>query len=95
MAYYLNHLGNPPEALIEPLAMAMDLAPHVLHYRINLALVVADAGSQAHACELLKAVPVERIGCPCVLRRMQDLFERAGEHGRSLACKVRLACLLQ
>lgn len=94
VAYYLEQLGNPPEALIPSLSMAMDLAPNVLHYRVNLALVLDAAGRLAAGYELLATVPPERVGCPCVLRRMIDLFERAGDQGRSLTCRLRLSCLL-
>jgi Flp pilus assembly protein TadD len=95
VAYYLNHLGNPPEALIEPLAMAMDLAPHVHHYRINLAFVLADTGRVDQACELFAGVPLELINCPCVVRRIKDLFERNGDWGQSIRCQARLSCLQQ
>jgi Flp pilus assembly protein TadD len=95
VAYYLSRLGNPPEALIPPLAMAMDLAPHIHHYRINLAFALAQAGRQDQAHELLKVVPLEAVRCPCWMRRMQAIFESVGDHARSLVCQVRLSCLLQ
>jgi len=95
VAYYLSRLGNPPEALIPSLAMAMDLAPHIQHYRINLAFALSQSGRHDEAHELVKAVPLEAVSCPCWLRRMQQIFQRVGDHGRSLVCKVRLSCLLQ
>jgi Flp pilus assembly protein TadD len=95
VAYYLHRLGNPPKALIPPLVMAMDLAPHIPHYRINLAFALSQSGRHNEAHELLKTVPLEAISCPCWLRRMQQIFQRVGDHGRSLVCQVRLSCLLQ
>lgn len=95
IAYYLGCLGHQPLTLIGPLAMAVGLAPQVLHYRINLALAWSDAGAAEEAYDLLKSVSVEAVNCPCCLRRMQGVFDAVGDCGRSLTCRVRLSCLLQ
>jgi Flp pilus assembly protein TadD len=95
IAYYLSRLGCSPLALVGPLAMALDLAPRVLHYRVNLALAWSDAGLREQAYDLLKSVSLEAISCPCCLRRMRDIFDSVGDAGRSLLCRVRLSCLLQ
>ncbi|HTU92643.1 MAG TPA: hypothetical protein VMF69_21355 [Gemmataceae bacterium] len=95
IAYYLSCLGHPPQALIGPLAMAVDLAPHVLHYRVNLALAWSDAGVPEKAYDLLKSISLEAVSCPCCLRRMQAVFNSVSDYGRSLICRVRLSCLVQ
>jgi Flp pilus assembly protein TadD len=94
-AYYLARLGQPPETLVAPLATAMDLAPHVWTYRVNLAFTWSEMGRVEQAHALLKPVPLEAIRCPCMLRRMRGIFDRAGDAGRSFLCKMRLSCLLQ
>lgn len=95
IAFYLCRLGFSSEALIPHLAMAMDLAPNALHYRLNLAFAWADVGCPHEAHELLKPVALEDVCCPCWLRRMQRIFERVGDHARSVVCQVRLSCILQ
>jgi tetratricopeptide (TPR) repeat protein len=86
-AYYLGRLGAPPEALIPPLAMAMDLAPHVLHYRLNLAFVLAEAGRPDEAHALLTAVDLERVlPCGCWLRRIRRICEQVGDSARAWVC---------
>ncbi len=93
IAFYLCRLGFPPEALIPHLAMAMDLAPDVPHYRLNLAFAWADIGCHREAAELLAPVPPAAVRCPCQLERMRAVFERAGDGERARACQERLAAL--
>ncbi len=95
VAYYLERLGYPLETLIVPLATAVDLAPHVPSYRINLAFIWERLGKNHQAYNLLKLVPLETIRCSCLLKRMLAIFEAAGDQGRSLVCKVRISCLQQ
>jgi tetratricopeptide (TPR) repeat protein len=95
IAYYLCRLGYPPQALIPHLAMALDLAPNTLRYQLNLAFAWAEIGCDQEAHALLNAVNVEDVCCPCVLRRMREVFERVHDHAQSLVCQVRLACVLQ
>jgi tetratricopeptide (TPR) repeat protein len=90
IAYYLSRLGAPPCAVVAPLAMAMDLAPGVLHYRLNLAFAWADLGNFVKARDLLTPVAVEEVRSPCWLLRMRNIFERAGEHQKALDCLGRL-----
>lgn len=94
-AYYLSQLGAPPEELLTPLAMAMDLAPDMLHYRINLAFVWAELGDLSLAHELLGPIAIEQVASPCWLIRMHTIFERVGDHLRSLQCLDRLEKLQQ
>lgn len=79
IAFYLCRLGFSPKALIPHLAMAMDLAPNVLHYRLNLVFAWADAGCHNEAHELLKPVALEDVRCPCWLARMLAIFQRCGD----------------
>lgn len=85
-AYYLARVGASPEALIPPLAMAMDLAPEILHYRLNLAFVLADAGRAEEAHGLLTAVALEEVRCPCWLLRIKDICKQVGDYGRAVTC---------
>lgn len=95
VAFYLNLLGNPPEALIFPLERALELAPEVLQYRINLASVLFESGRHNQARDLLQPIALETVTCPCLVRRMQEIFERLGDGPRTLLCRVRLSCLMQ
>ncbi|MCI0464082.1 MAG: tetratricopeptide repeat protein [Gemmataceae bacterium] len=95
IAFYLCRLGFSSEALIPHLAMAMDLAPQVLHYRLNLAFAWTEAGCHQQAHELLKPVALEDVSCLCWLARMRHIFERVGDHERAAACRQRLACRSQ
>ncbi len=95
VAFYLNLLGSPPQALIFSLERALELAPDVLQYRINLASVLYESGRQQQARELLEPIALETVSCACLVKRMQEIFERLGDGPRTLLCRVRLACLLQ
>ena len=95
IAYYLERLGYPAAALVGPLERAAALAPHLVSYRVNLGFALASLNRLSESCTLLADVPPEEVGCPCALRRMADCLERGGLHGKSLACRVRLSCLLQ
>jgi Flp pilus assembly protein TadD len=95
LAFYLQRLGASPESLIAPLAMALDLAPEVAAYRINLAFAWAKLGRTRQAYELLMKVSLETVGCSCTLQRLRAIFDSIGDHARSLVCQVRLSCLRQ
>ncbi|MBY0526131.1 MAG: tetratricopeptide repeat protein [Gemmataceae bacterium] len=86
IAYYRARLGASLDELVAPLAMATDLAPQHMHYRINLAFVWAAKGDFDRAHELLQPVVLERIQLPCWLLRMRTIFERVGDHQRALEC---------
>lgn len=90
VAWCLGRLGASWEQLVEPLALAMDLAPHCLHYRLNLAFAWADGGRWSRAYELLREVEVAEVCCPCWLTRMGDVFQRAGDAPKALACSRHL-----
>lgn len=93
-AYYRCRLGAGPEAIIPALAMAMDLAPDVLHYRLNLAFALADAGHPEEAHVLLEAVDLEEVRpCACWLRRIRDVCEQVGDSARAWVCDRLLASL--
>lgn len=91
IAYYLSKLRQSAELLIGPLSMAMDLAPRVLHYRLNLAFALTKVGRLAEAHELLLSVTPKDVHCPCWLRRMQAIFEQAGDKKRAHDCQEILA----
>lgn len=91
IAFYLCRLGFSPQALIPHLAMAMDLAPQVLHYRLNLAFAWAAVGCHHEAHELLKPVAPDEVRCPCWLARMLAIFQRCGDETRIRDCQERLA----
>jgi tetratricopeptide (TPR) repeat protein len=95
IAVYLKRLGGPLELQIAPLTAAMELAPHIHAYRINLAFTWERLGKNGRAYDLIKEIPLEAVACPCLLKRLCGVFEAAGDVGRSLVCKVRLSCLRQ
>ncbi len=86
IAFYRSRLDYPPSELIVPLSMAMDLAPHILTYRLNLACVWVDLGRYGNAYDLLKTVSIEQINHPCWLRKMTAVFEHFEDLDRCLAC---------
>ncbi len=86
IAFYLCRLGFPPHDLIPHLAMAMNLAPTILHYRLNLAFNCAEAGDIRLARRLLETIPVASVRCPYWLKRMQQVFFRVGDGEKLLAC---------
>src|SRR5262245_33349106 len=86
IAYYLRKLGALPAKLLEPLAMALDLAPQTVHYRINLAFVWAELGDFDLARQILGPVAIDEVCAPCWLRRMQAIFERVGDRRRAGEC---------
>jgi hypothetical protein len=90
VAYYRARLGGPAAAVLAPLAMAYDLAPHVLRYRLNLAFVLAEVGRRDDAYALLRHIAVDMIRCPCGLRRALDIFAWAGDCANAQACQVLL-----
>jgi hypothetical protein len=90
VAWCLARQGASWERLVEPLALAMDLAPGRLHYRLNLAFAWADGGRWSRAYELLREVEVGDVCCPCWLSRMREVFEEAGDAPRARACSRRL-----
>jgi hypothetical protein len=90
IAWCLGRMGASWERLVEPLALAMDLAPHRLHYRLNLAFAWADGGKWSRAYALLREVNVAEVCCPCWLARMGEVFEQAGDQWRARACWQRL-----
>jgi len=95
LAYYQARLGAEPAELLEPLAMAHDLAPHILHYRINLAFVWAELRDFTLAGALLKAVDITTVRCPCWLVRMRAIFEQGGDCDGAQACSAQLRRLPQ
>jgi len=93
IAYYLARLGAPPEELIAPLAAAMDLAPTVLQYRINLAHAWTKLGHPGLADDLLAPIGVEELTCACWLKLLRGLFRRIGNHQRAAECTCRIRAL--
>ncbi len=91
VAYYLERLGAPPEEIIPHLAMAMDLAPHLLGYRVSLALAWVRAGSPEMARDLLAVVPLDDVCCQHGLRRALEVFRQVGDWERFRTCLRRLS----
>lgn len=89
-AFYLNRLGANPRLMIGPLNRAMDAAPHLLHYRINLAFAWAEAGEIAAAANLLAPLHADDICCPAWLRRMHAILHAAGDDALADACSRQL-----
>jgi len=82
IAFYMGKLGYPPAALLSPLVKAHNLAPQVLPYRLNLALLYAELGRPAQAYFLLEAVRPEMVP-PCFsLERLADIFAAVGDAER-------------
>lgn len=75
IAYYLTRLGHPLDEVVIPLSLAMDLAPEMLSYRINLACVWTDLGEIGKAYDLLKEIAVDQVDHPCWLRKMALVFK--------------------
>lgn len=87
VAFYLCRIGLPAPALILHLAMALDLAPDVTHYRLNLAFNWAEAGDCGKAHELLKPIAVTDVRCPRWLGRMRDIYAAVSDTENSRACQ--------
>ncbi len=75
IAYYKTRLGHPLEEVMIPLSLAMDLAPGLLSYRMNLVFVWTEMGEYGKAYDLLADVPVQQIFHPCWLRKMIIVFD--------------------
>lgn len=82
MAFYMGKLGYPSASLLDPLVKAYNLAPRVLPYRLNLALLYAELNQPVQAYFLLEAVRPSMVP-PCfALERLADIFAAVGDEDR-------------
>jgi Flp pilus assembly protein TadD len=90
IAFYLRKLGDPMEQVAPQLARAHELAPEVALYRVALASLLQELGDTEAACDLLRDVSLDSLGCTCLLKRMALFFRLAGETQRAQDCARRL-----
>jgi pentatricopeptide repeat protein len=86
-AFYMRRLAYPVEMIIPVVTRAHELAPHLIHYRVLLASLLASIGEYQEASDLLRHVPPDSVRCRSCLRRMMAIFRLAGEHTLSDACR--------
>lgn len=89
-AFYLSCLKMPPRYLVAPLRRAFDLAPDLLHYRLNLAFVLAALKRGDTARSLIASVDLAKLHCPVWVDRMKALFDEVGDRANVGACDRRL-----
>jgi len=89
-AYYLSRMGRPARRLIAPLSMAMDLAPNVLHYRLNLAFVRRQLGHAQSAHELIPSIAPKDIDHVPWLETMRAIHAEVGAESAAETCAVRI-----
>ncbi|MDY3563354.1 hypothetical protein R5W23_004856 [Gemmata sp. JC673] len=90
MAYYSAKLKRPPARVIRHLRVAHTLAPGVIPYRVALAGALADTGRAAEACDLVRPVPAEALGCPGCLGRLLRAATAAGDADLEARLRARL-----
>ncbi|MBL8793812.1 MAG: hypothetical protein JNM56_07905 [Planctomycetia bacterium] len=94
LAYYMAKLDYPSECYLRHLVRAHQLAPELLPYRINLAMLLADLGRAEHAHRLIRELPAAAIACTCWLHRLIDLCDTVGDDAQGRAFRERLDHLL-
>jgi hypothetical protein len=91
LAFYMGRLGYPLASLLDPLIKAHNLAPQVLSYRLNLALVYGELGWLAQAYFLVKPIAPHDVPRGFCLERFASLFAAVGDEERSRAFRAWLA----
>ena len=94
-AYYLQRLGATARQVVPSLKRAVRLAPHLLHYRLNLAFVWASTGQIASARKVIAKIDSTSILHPAWLVKMKSIFELAGDAARARSCARQLQRIAQ
>jgi tetratricopeptide (TPR) repeat protein len=90
MAFYMARLGYPLASLLDPLVKAYNLAPRMLAYRLNLALLYAELDQPARAYFLLGPVPPEAVPAGFSLEKIAEVFAAVGDEERCRAYRERM-----
>ena len=79
VGFYSRRMRLPSVRALVSFRRAHELAPDVPLYRVVLAGLHQERGEIDEACDLLRDVSAEKVGCPTQLRRMMSVFQSAGE----------------
>ncbi len=82
MAYYMARLDYPAASILDPLAKAHNLAPRIVIYRLNLALLYAELGRDAEAYLLLCEIEPNDVPAAFPVERLLALFAAVGDEAR-------------
>lgn len=85
VAYAMRKLGHSSESILPTMLRAHELAPESPVYRIVLASLLAQVGHHDEAYDLLRDVRPDSVRCPCCVRRIMAIFQRAGDAQRLAA----------
>lgn len=77
VGFYSRRMHLPGNRAMNAFHRAYELAPEVPLYRVVLAGLHHEQGELEEACDLLKGLPPENIGCRAQIRRMMNVFRAA------------------
>lgn len=77
VGFYCRRLRLPRQRALTAIHRAYELAPEVPLYRVVLAGLYHEQGELEEACDLLRELPPENVGCPAQIRRMMTVFRDA------------------
>lgn len=94
VAFYMSKCGRPPELVYPIIQKAVELAPHVFHYRMAAATLLCQLDSHDRAyLAIADATPDElkTVTCRCCFERLIRLYKLASDDGRRAICESLLA----
>ena len=93
LAYYSGRCGYPSSTTERMVRKAIRRDPGNPRYRIGLATPLVKENRLDDAYELVRELPTSQIvtlTCSCCLEKLVDLFRRASDNQRVIACRQRL-----
>ena len=91
--YYAGRCGYHDSYVENSARTAIELDPKNVQYRVGLAGLLWRQDRLDEAYEVVHELPGDlllEIECTCCLRRMSDLYKRAGDYRRLVLCQERL-----